>query len=132
MTQQVVQVGPVELTWQPDRRLATMRFVEEGIGGKVEAQTLSAQLTAWAGEPGERYRLLVDCSEIVDVDAGWRAVWAKHFRADRDVARVAWFNANARVRLIILMFRKGTQVEGRAFATEQEAEEWLVTAGAAP
>lgn len=119
-----IRVGPVRLTWDPTDRTATMRFVEPGIGGREEAERLSERLDDWAGT-AEPFQVLIDCSDIVDADAGWRAVWGDWARDRRDVATLAWFNANARVRLLILMFRKGTGVTGRAFATESEARSWL-------
>jgi hypothetical protein len=61
----------------------------------------------------------------VRVDAGWRAVWGGFFRERRDAATLAWFNANARLRLLVLMFRKRAGVHGRAFETEDEAVAWL-------
>jgi hypothetical protein len=119
-------VGPVELSWDRDSRMATMWFVEEGSVGRTEAEQLSAQLSEWVGDPQpDPYSLLVDCSLIVDVDAGWRATWAEHFQRHKEQATIAWFNANARIRLIILMFIKGTRVNGRSFATEAEARSWL-------
>lgn len=116
--------GPVVLTWDPARRLARLGFAELGVGGRRHAEELSRQLDAWAGST-EPFSMLVDCSDIVDGDAGWRAVWGEWFRARREVVTLAWFDANARVRLLILMFRKGTGVHGRAFATEEEARSWL-------
>jgi hypothetical protein len=105
-----------------------MRFLEKGEGGRELAEELSQRLAAWVGAPDpEPYSLLVDCSSIVDVDAGWRATWAEYFTRHRDAATIAWFNANARIRLIILMFIKGTGVRGRAFATEDEARNWLAS-----
>lgn len=101
MPQHVVGAGPAQLEWQPDRRRAVLRFVERGEGGRREAETLCGQLATWVDEPPAPYQLLVDCSEIVDVDASWRATWAEHFRAHRDVATLSWFNANPRLRLMI-------------------------------
>lgn len=117
------EAGPVVLRWDAGTRTAHVRFAETGVGERSHAERLSSQLDEWVGE--EPFQLLFDCSEIVDADAGWRAVWGEWFRARRDLATLAWFNANARVRLLILMFRKGTGVHGRAFATEVEARAWL-------
>lgn len=117
--------GPVQLTWDPDTRLAVMRFVEPGVGDRPAAETLSQQFDAWAGD--EPFQVLVDCSDILDADAGWRAVWGEWVRERREIATLAWFNANARLRLLILMFRKGTGVHGKAFDSEEEARAWLAS-----
>ena len=118
--------GPTELEWDDVRRYATLRFVESGVGGRDEAEMLSAQLADWVGQPELRpYRLLVDCSEMVDVDASWRAIWGEHFRAHREIATLAWFNANPRIQLIVLMFLKGTGAKGRPFEHEADARAYL-------
>lgn len=117
--------GPIRLEWDPDDRFAVLRFLEPGEGGRESAELLVAQLAAWVGEPPAPYCLLVDCSEMVDVDASWRATWSEHFRRHRDVALLSWFNANHRIQLIVLMFIKGTGAHGQAFEHEAEARAWL-------
>ncbi|MFA9446770.1 STAS/SEC14 domain-containing protein [Egicoccus sp. AB-alg6-2] len=125
MAVQVVEVGPVALEWEAETRAAALRFTERGEGGRAEAEALVGQLRAWVGEPPAPYSLLVDCSEMVDVDASWRATWGEHFRAHRDVSTLAWFNANHRIQLIVLMFIKGTGVRGQVFEREDEARRYL-------
>jgi hypothetical protein len=125
-TAAVVQAGPVALAWDEGARLATLRFVEHGVGSGPEAERLTGRLRQWVDEqPGGPFRLLVDCSEMVDVDAAWRSIWGDVFKQVRDRAVVGWFNANPRVRLAIIMFKKGTGVAGEAFATEAEARTYL-------
>jgi hypothetical protein len=122
----VVREGPVELQWDPATRLAELRFVEAGRGGGVEAERLTTQLARWVDEEqGRDFRLLVDCSEMVDVDAAWRHTWGTYFQQVRDRSVVGWFNASARIRLVIIMFKKGTGVVGEAFETEAEARDYL-------
>ncbi|GGI08502.1 hypothetical protein [Egicoccus halophilus] len=125
MAVEVETVGPAQLEWDTGQRRGVLRFVEHGRGGRVEAERLVRRLQGWVGDSAVPYDFLVDCSEIVDVDASWRAIWGEHFRADRDHATLAWFNANPRIQLIVLMFIKGTGVTGQAFATEDEARDWL-------
>lgn len=131
MSEQVT-AGPTELSWDPETRTATLRFLEEGEGHREEAETLVAHLWDWIDAPDpEPFSFLVDCSSIVDVDAGWRAVWAEQFKHHREAATIAWFNATPWIRLIILMFKKGTGVRGEVFADEAEARRWLETGGVA-
>jgi hypothetical protein len=125
-TQVVVDVGPVELSWEPGVRLARLRFTEPGTGGGPEAERLTAQLASWVdGGAGGPFRFLVDCSEMVDVDAAWRTTWGNFFKEERDRATIGWFNASARIRLVIIMFKKGTGVTGEAFESEAEAVSYL-------
>lgn len=125
MATEVAGAGPAELTWDRAARFATLRFVEAGEGGRDAANDLKDALLAWVGNPAEPYDFLVDCSEIVDVDASWRAIWGDHFRAHRDVATVSWFNANPRIQLVVVLFIKGTGVNGKPFEHEAEARAWL-------
>jgi hypothetical protein len=121
-----VREGPVELSWDADARLAALRFVERGVGGRGEAERIVGQLQAWVGAGGGGpFRLLVDCSDMVDVDAAWRNTWGDFFKRERERGTVGWFNASARIRLIIIMFQKGTGVTGQAFETETEARAYL-------
>jgi hypothetical protein len=123
---QVVQEGPAELSWDAAARLGVLRFVESGVGTGRDAERLTAQLQTWLdGGGGGPFRLLVDCSEMVDLDAGWRAGWGDFFKDHRDRGTVGWFNADGRIRLAIIMFQKGTGVAGKAFATEAEARAYL-------
>lgn len=125
MSELEARSGPVRLTWDPDARWGVVRFAEPGTGGRPEAEELAVVLDEWLGSPPQPFRMLVDAGQMVDVDAGWRAAWGQFFRERRDAATLAWFDANARLRLLILMFRKGTGVHGRAFETEDEAVAWL-------
>lgn len=120
-----MRTGPVELSWAPEERYAVLRFVEFGTGGRREAEELTTALARWVGPGATHFRFLVDCSEMVDVDAGWRATWAEFFKRYRDRSTIAWFNANPRIRLVIVMFQKGTGVTGKTFATEAEARAYL-------
>jgi hypothetical protein len=125
-TQLIVSEGPAELTWDPTVRLARLRFTAAGQGGGPEAARLTRQLGQWVDEgDGGPFRLLVDCSEIVDVDAAWRSTWGSFFKQQRDRSTIGWFNASSRIRLVIIMFKKGTGVVGEAFETEAEARAYL-------
>jgi fructosamine-3-kinase len=121
-----VAAGPARLSWDAEERLGVLRFVEQGVGGAAEAERLTASLRAWLDEDEPaRYGFLVDCAEIVDADAGWRTTWGEFFQRERTRAVIGWFNANPRIRLVIIMFRKGTGVTGEAFATESEARAYV-------
>lgn len=121
----LLQAGPATLTWLADERVAVLRFVEAGVGGGEEADRLTEVLERRLGTDPGPFQLLVDCSQIADVDAAWRTRWAEFFKAHSDGAVVAWFNASPKVQLAILMFRRGVGVRGEAFETETEARDYL-------
>lgn len=125
MTVHEHRAGPASLTWDDDARLGTLRFVDEGIGTREHAEELVGALRSWTAEEGGTYRFLVDCGRIRDVDAGWRATWAEYFKTQTRDATIAWFNASSWIKLVILMFRKGTGVHGAVFTTEDEARAWI-------
>lgn len=123
----VSRCGAAELRWDPATRQARLLFVDEaGSAGRPEAEQLIADLERWIGPDRDRFELLVDCTEIASIDAAWRHLWAEFFTEHRDHAHLAWFNANPEIALIVTMFRRGTDVTGDAFATEDEAREYLV------
>ncbi|MEX1164917.1 MAG: hypothetical protein WEB03_15205 [Nitriliruptor sp.] len=121
------RLGAAELVWDEQTREGLLHFVDEAAAaGSPEAEQLTGDFERWLEDaPAGRFRLLVDCTEIASIDAGWRQGWADFFLGHRDEAVIAWFNASPEVALIITMFRKGTGVRGEAFATEQEAREYL-------
>lgn len=123
---EVSRLGAAELSWDPEARSAVLRFVDEqGSAGRDEAEQLTGDLERWLDGSREPFELLVDCTEIASIDAAWRQRWADFFTDHRDHAVIAWFNANPEIALIVTMFRKGTEVAGEAFATEDEARAYL-------
>ncbi len=123
---EVSRFGAAELRWDADQRRATLRFVDEaGRAGRPEAEHLLADFERWLDGSREPFQLLVDCTEIASIDAAWRQLWADFFTDHRDHGRLAWFDANPEIALIVTMFRKGTGVLGDVFATEAEARTYL-------
>jgi hypothetical protein len=123
---EVSRLGAAELTWDHDARSGVIRFVDEtGSAGRPEAEQLTSDLERWVGPEREPFELLVDCTQMVSIDAAWRQLWADFFVDHRDHAVLAWFNANPEIDLIVTMFRKGTGVTGEVFATEEEARLYL-------
>lgn len=120
----------IELTWDPDVRVAVFRFLQQGTNatGK-DARVFLEAIGEWTRPPDASWAMLVDCSQLSNVDAGWRSAFSAHFKHERHRASVAWFNANALVRTMVLMFvtamRFGGPFKGKAFATEEEARSWL-------
>jgi hypothetical protein len=123
-----VTAGEIELVWEPERRLATMRYLVPKTGGADEARRLTEQLQAWTAGIDD-WALLVDCGRIANVDAGWRTVWFEYFKAHAQAARIAWFNANTLIKVVIQMFlaasRFASPLQGRAFGDEAEARAYL-------
>lgn len=125
------QVGSVRLRWEREPRIALMTFAPAGSNpGEEEARAVVAKLQEWSG--GGPFGLLVDCTDVRSVSAGWRAVFADYFTKGQPGIRVAWFNMNLVIRVIVEMFLRATRVPGRGFASEEEARRWLAPREAAP
>lgn len=125
-----LELHGIELTWDPDARLAVFRFLGEDTAARgKDAPAFLDALREWTQPPEVPWAVLVDCGRLSNVDAGWRSAFWAYFKNERDHVSVAWFNANALVRTMILMFVTAMRVagpfNGKAFATEEEARSWL-------
>lgn len=122
--------GPAFLSWDPATRLMELRATAPGsrVDGPA-ARALRAQAAEWIGPDPAPFTILVDVGDVADVDAEWRAEWAAFFRERRDLVTLAYYNANALLRVIIRMFLLGTRVHGRVFESESEARAWLAAQG---
>ena len=124
-----LEVQGVALGWDPDHRLLHMEFRDARRPSELAARTLAQAAARWLEDAPGPFALLVDCSRIDDTTPGWRAVWAEFFRRHKAQASVAWYNANALIRVTVLVFVKATGVRGAAFRTEADARAWLASVG---
>jgi hypothetical protein len=125
-----LELKDMELTWDPDSRVAVFRFLRPDTEAKGEdAHVFLDAVHEWTQPSDDSWAMLVDCGRLSNVDAAWRSAFSNYFRQERERASVAWFNANALVRTMILMFvtamRLSGPFHGKAFATEEEARSWL-------
>lgn len=125
-----LEIDGVELVWDPDARLAVFRFLREGAAARgANAPAFLDAFREWTQPPGVPWAVLVDCSQLSNVDAAWRSAFSSYFKAEREHVSVSWFNANALVRTMVLMFVTAMRLtgpfNGKAFGTEEEARSWL-------
>jgi hypothetical protein len=125
-----VTSGTIELSWDPDSRLASIRFQRETRATGRDAALLVDALTRWIGSDGRPFALLGDGKGLVGVDAEYRSLWGRFFREHRDHASIAFFNMGPVIRLAAEMFRIGTGLRLKAFAVEADARSWLRDMGA--
>jgi hypothetical protein len=117
------------MTWEPEARLAVLRFVRETTPVGPDAVVLVDALAGWIGDARQPFGLLGDGAGLRGVDAEYRAVWSRFLRRHREDSHTAFFNMSAVVRIAAEMFRLGTGLNLKAFATEPEARSWLRGAG---
>jgi hypothetical protein len=124
-----ITAGSAEMTWDPDARLAVLSFVRETTTTGPDAVALVDALSRWIGSEGEPFGLLGDGGRLRGVNAEYRSVWSKFLRLHRDDSYTAFFNMSAVVRIAAEMFRIGTGLRLKAFASEAEARAWLRGSG---
>src|SRR3954464_12950806 len=80
--------GTVQLTWDPDSRVAAMRFDSKTHSTGEDATVLVSALAQWLGVDPERkpFALFADAARLDKMDAGWRSIWGEFFRLHRDHA----------------------------------------------
>lgn len=120
-----VSTGPIEMTWDPDARLAMIRFTRDTQATGKDAVVLVDALRVWIGTDGKPFGLLGDGARLSGVDAEYRSAWGAFLRQHREDSHAAFFNMNAIVRIAAEMFRIGTGLRLKAFADEQSARTWL-------
>jgi len=120
-----VTIGGIDMTWDPQSRLATLRFARATEAKGQDATVLVDALTGWIGTDDLPFGLLGDGANLSGLDAEYRSVWGSFLRAHKDQAHVAFFNMNAFVRIAAEMFRIGTGLRLKAFVGEAAARAWL-------
>lgn len=113
------------MTWDPEARLAVIRFERETHGSGRDAQVLVTAFEAWIGAESQPFGLLGDGGKLSSMDADFRAVWSNFLRRHRDDCYVAFFNQGPVVRISAEMFRIGTGLRLKSFAREEQARAWL-------
>lgn len=120
-----ITVGSIEMDWDADTRMATLRFTRESHATGKEAVLLVEALTRWIGTDGRTFALLGDGDRLGGIDADYRSMWGTFFRQHRGECYIAFFNMKPVVRIAAEMFRIGTGVQLKAFANETDARSWL-------
>jgi hypothetical protein len=122
---ETVTSGAIRMTWEPEPRLATIRFERETQATGPDARVLVEALSRWIGTERKPFGLMGDGGRLSGLDAEYRSVWSSFLRQHRDDCVTAFFNMNPVVRIAAEMFRLGTGLRLKAFATEADARAWL-------
>jgi hypothetical protein len=118
-------VRTISMTWDPASRLAHITFTAPTEARGEDAQALVDALSKLTGEGGQPFGVLGDGGKLAKMDAGFRATWSRFFKAHRNDVHVAFYNQGPLIRVSADMFRIGTGVDLKSFATEREARVWL-------
>lgn len=120
-----ILTGSIEMSWDPDVRLAIIRFGRDTLATGKDAVAMVDAITGWIGTDGKPFGLLGDGGRLSGLDAEYRSVWGAFLRQHRQDAYLAFFNMNAIVRIAADMFGIGARLRLRAFADESGARAWL-------
>lgn len=126
-----IRSGSIEMTWDPVSRLALIRFERDTHATGQDARMLVETLARWIGTDRRPFGLLGDGGRLSGLDAEYRSVWASFFKEHREDSHVAFFNMGTFIRIAAEMFRIGTGLRVRAFASEADARSWLRDMGIA-
>jgi hypothetical protein len=120
-----VTSGSLEMTWDPETRVAVVRHAREGAALGGDAAKFVDALTRWIGTEGEPFGFMVDGAKAGGLDAEFRSTYAGFFKLHRKQAAIALFNLSPLHRVVADMFRMATGMPLKAFAEEQAARSWL-------
>jgi hypothetical protein len=126
-----VAIRSIVMTWEPEARLATIRFESATEATGEDASALVRALTGWLGMDLQPFGLLGDGSGLRSVDAQYRSIWSGFLRRRRESARVAFFNMGPVIRVAAEMFGLATGLKLKTFRGEAEARAWLRKMGIA-
>ena len=118
-----------EITWNPESRLALVRYTEGANLREEDGTLLVNSLTEWIGAEGEPFGILADAKGLRGTDPEYRAKTGAFFKRHREVAYIALIHMGPVIRIVTDMFRIGTGVQLKGFADEAGARSWLRNLG---
>jgi hypothetical protein len=120
-----------EITWSPDERLATVRYTPGITLTGKDSHFLAYALTSWIGMKGEPFGVFADAAGLQGTDAAYRAKTSAFFAQHRDTAYIALINLGPVIHVVVELFRVGTGIQLKTFASEDAARAWLRSRGIA-
>jgi len=120
-----------EISWEPETRLARVRYTPGATLTLKDSDFLVQALTGWIGAEGEPFAVLAYASGLRGTDAEYRAKTSAFFRRYRDIGYIALIDVGPVIRIVVELFRVGTGIQLKTFTSEAAAHEWLRTMGIA-
>jgi hypothetical protein len=128
---ETVTSDSTEIRWDPSSRVAFVRYTADASLAAIDGAVLVDALTGWIGSSGEPFAVLADGSGLRGTNSEYRAKAGNFFRQHRATAFIALINLGPVIRVVVEMFRVGTGIQLKTFASEAEARSWLRTKGIA-
>jgi hypothetical protein len=123
-TMETITNPSTEITWDPEERLAFVRYTAGATLVAEDGVFLTEALARWTAG-GESFSVLADAKDLKGTDGRYRAIASAFFRTHRARAAIALLNMGAVITVLVEMFRIGTGVRLKAFPDEMAAREWL-------
>jgi hypothetical protein len=120
-----------EITWSPGERLAGVRYTPGTTLKGEDGDFLVEALTGWIGGNREPFAVLADAAGLHTTDAEYRTRASGFFRQHRDTAFIALINLGPIIHVVVELFRVGTGIQLKTFASEAAARSWLRSKGIA-
>jgi hypothetical protein len=121
----------MEIRWDPPSRIAFVRYTPGAVLTAADGAVLVDALSGWIGASGQPFAVLADGKGLHGTSAPYRASVSRFFRQHRDTARIALINLGPVIQIVVEMFRVGTGIQLKAFASEADARSWLAAKGIA-
>jgi hypothetical protein len=119
------------ITWHPGSRVAVVRYTAGASLVAADGAFLADALTGWIGTEGKPFAVLADGTGLRGTDAEYRASAHGFFRRHRSTSCIALIHLGPVIRIVVEMFRLGTGIQLKEFASEDAARAWLRTKGIA-
>jgi hypothetical protein len=131
MDRDSVRSDSTEIHWDPEARIASVRYAAGASLTGPDGPVLVDALTRWIGGTGAPFAVLADGAGLRGTNAEYRANVSRFFRQHRQTARIALINLGPVIHVVVEMFRVGTGIQLKTFDDEAAARAWLRTKGVA-
>jgi hypothetical protein len=118
-----------EIIWSPEQRVAGVCYTADATLTSKDGDFLIEALKGWIGANGESFAVLANATGLRGTDAAYRAKASGFFRQHRDTAFIALINLGPVIHIVVELFRVGTGIQLKTFASEAQARSWLQTKG---
>lgn len=120
----VIDHDGIRVQWDARRRIVEFRYADDTRLTPDAADVIIPRVARWV-EDGHPYGILVDASDTVASNEGWRRRWAAFHKSHASRVHIAVFKAGPFIQGYLLIYTTWSGVPLRCFHTEREARAWL-------
>ena len=120
-----------EIAWSAEERVASVCYTANATLTSKDGDFLVEALTGWVGTSAEPFAVLANAAGLRGTEAEYRSKASSFFRQHRDTAFIALTDLGPVIHVVVELFRIGTGIQLKTFASEADARSWLRTKGIA-